>query len=249
MAKKNTQDMTVDELRAELKAEQDKTSALSAQKAEVDEALKVAKAIEKKAAQNDDGQLTEEQWAAAEKKFGMEREELERALAFHKAVSAPLYAKIHDADVERAAERNMATLTEKVKDKDREYPKYALHVKEFLADVSKADLADPAKAEKVMEKAVLFARGKARSLGGDNPGGNFEDRSAQGAGDGDANPNEHWGEVRTNFAPLTFMLEKLVPDEYRKLHKHPDPEQPGAVQINEKADWKAGIPQRAGTAA
>lgn len=238
---KKLEDMTAEELRTELKKEKDTTTRLEADKKAAEDR---ARAVEDAGREHGSGEPTDAQWLALEKRFGMDRDEIKRGWEFHRQLSAPLYAKIAQHEVKSAAEANVETLLDKAKAGDSQYPKYAAHVKEFLADVSASDLADPAKAEKLVDRAINFGRGKARTMGGDNPGGRIEDEGSRGDGKGTETPDEHWGAVKAEFAPLSFNLEKRVPDEYRAMHKHPDPAQKGAVQINETQEWKNQIPVR-----
>lgn len=232
--KKKLEEMSKEELQAELKSQQEATRVLEKEKSDL------AKAIE--AGKRDNDEPNEAQWGALEKKFDMTREELTRSYEFHRQAAAPLYAQLQRADIQRTAAANSATLIEKIKEADPQYPKFATHVKEYLADVSELEMADPEKAQKHLDRAVHFARGKARSLGGDNPGGQITDNTSPDKDD--TNPAEYWGEAKASFAPLTIVLEKRVEDDYRKLHQHPDPDQKGAIMVNEKAEWKRQTPQR-----
>lgn len=231
MAKK-LEEMSDKELREALKAEQEKTTILQEER----DTLK-----NQSRADNKD-EPSEEQWLAMETKFDMTREEIKKGFAMHRAIAAPLYAKINEGEVSRAAQANVSTLLEGVTRDDKQFPKYSLHVKEYLADVAQAELADPEKAKKHLDRAVHFARGKARSLGGENPGGPIQDNASPDK-DQDS-PDSYWGPVKAAFAPLTIMLKKLVPDEYRAAHQHPDPSQKGAIMVNEEAVWKEQVPQR-----
>ncbi len=40
--------------------------------------------------------------------------------------------------------------------------------------------------------------------------------------------------------PLTIVNEKLVPNDFRKRHQHP--EQKEGVRMNERERWKEGVP-------
>mgnify|MGYP001593859188 CR=1 FL=1 len=248
MAKKKLADMNADELRAELKAEQDKSDALQKDKERLDteakEAREKAEADDRRARADAEASRneapSEAQWVKLEEEYGMERTEIQKQWRFLQRAQAPLVAELNSYKARDAANDAVSQAKKHLLADDAQFPKYERFVDEYLGDIPMADKADPEKLKRHMDRAVHFARGKARSTDK-----NFREDvdSTRDSGSTQEEKDDaaaHFGEFQIAGMPLTITNNKLVPDDFRKRHQHP--EQREGVRMNEKARWKDQIP-------
>ena len=137
----------------------------------------------------------------------------------------------------------MRLAKEGLKVEDPQFPKFERFVDEYLNDLSASDKADPEKLKRHMDRAVHFARGKARST--DKSYREEEHETIRDAGatlDEKADAENRFGEFAIAGMPLTITNDKLVPDDFRKRHAHP--EQKEGVRMNERARWNEGVPKK-----
>jgi hypothetical protein len=185
-----------------------------------------------------DKEPSEDQWVSLEAKYEMTRDEIKKHWKLVTAANAGIASELNAYRLKDAANEITNAAKLKAAKADPQYPKYSDLVDEYLADLSLAERADPAKMEKHMDRAVNFARGKARAA--KRPGldtDTIRDNSGEDNKDG-----EGFGMMEISGLPLQINVEKKVPDDYRKLHTHP--ERPGAVLMNERQKWNDQIPKK-----
>ncbi len=182
---------------------------------------------------------TDEQWATLETKYDMTRDEIKKHWKLVTAANAGIAAELQGYRLKEAANSATEAAKRKAAKDDPQFPKYADLVDEFLADVPLGDKADPAKMEKHMDRAINYARGKARSSKRPDIDPPIRDGNE---GSGDDKKGEGFGRMEVSGLPLTIDIEKRVPDEYRKDHSHP--EKKDAVLMNERKKWNEQIPRK-----
>lgn len=248
MAKKKLADMTADELREALKAEQEKSDTLQKEKERKDEeareAREKAEAADRRARADADAarnsQPTEEQWLKLEEEYGMERAEISKQWRFLQKAQAPLVAELNSYKAREASNEAVSQAKKHLMADDAQFPKYERFVDEFLSDVPMADKADPEKLKRHLDRAVHYAKSKARSTDKSFREETDETRDAGVSQEDRDNATEGFGEFQISGMPLTIYNQKLVPDDYRKRHAHP--EQKEGVRMNERARWKDQVP-------
>jgi len=99
--------------------------------------------------------LPEDQREALEKHYGRSFDEIVRLTEQNER-----YAN-QQRETELRAKLNVRDAMDEVVDKDPQLHKAKAHIREYLEDVSDSDKADPAKLKRHMDKAVIYARGKA----------------------------------------------------------------------------------------
>lgn len=247
MAKKDLDKMDADELRTTLAAEREESAkAQEAHERRETERADAAKADEQRRQQlqsdrdrNVNAEPSEEQWATLETKYEMTRDEIKKHWKLVNAANAGIAAELQGYRLKDAATETTNAAKMKAAKADPQYSKYADLVDEYLADLTLAERADPARMEKHMDRAVNFARGKARSA--KRPG--IDENTIRDTGDSkDNKAGEGFGYMEVAGIPLQINVEKKVPDEYRKLHSHPERE--GAVLMNERQKWNEQIPKK-----
>lgn len=246
--KKKLAEMTKDELEAELEKERERSAKLQRdneraeeerERARKDEEARLARTrADVEASKN--AEPTEEQWVALEAEYEMDRKQIRAAWKIAQKANAPLHAELQTLRARDASSEAVRLAKEHIRANDPQLPKYERFVDEYLADIPMADKADPDKLKRHMERAVHFGRGKARAEkvlrdDGDETisegGGTEKEKEAAKSG---------FGEFAISGMPLTIKNERLVPDDFRKRHAHPDKD--GAVRMDEKARWKEQIP-------
>ncbi len=244
MKTKKADEMTADELRAALKAEQDKSDNLQKASERRDaEDAEDRKRAERTRADADAARAaapTEDQWVKLEEEYSMTRDEIQKQWKLIRRANAPLEAELGTYKAKEAAGEAVRAAKAAVKAEDAQFPKFEAHIDEYLADVPLAEKADPDRLKKHMDRAVHFARGKARSTDKTyrEDVDNTRDSGATQEEKDDA--AQGFGTFEISGMPLTVENQKLVPDDFRKRHQHP--EQKEGVRMNERARWKEGVP-------
>ena len=248
--KKDMSKMSADELREALKAEQDRSDTLQKDKERRDtEAAdrlrqdndRAARArADADAARNTEP--TEDQWVKLESEYDMTRDEIKKSWKLIQRTTAPLHAKLATYETRDAATEAVRLAKEGIKAEDPQFPKFERFVDEYLNDISLNDKADPERLKRHMDRAVHFARGKARSTDKSFREDPDETREAGQSDEDKANAEQGFGEFAVAGMPLTITNEKLVPDDFRKRHKHP--EQKEGVRMNERSRWNDGVPKK-----
>ncbi len=182
---------------------------------------------------------SEDQWVSLEAKYEMTRDEIKKHWKLVNAANAGIAAELQGYRLKDAATEATTAAKAKAAKSDPQFPKYADLVDEYLADVPLAERADPVKMEKHMDRAVNFARGKARSA--KRPGLD-QDTIRETGSEKDNKDGEGFGYMEVSGLPLQINVEKRVDDDFRKTHSHP--ERPGAVLMNERKKWNDQIPKK-----
>ena len=241
---------TLEDLQAQLKEEKAKSDRLQRESEErqrrQDEEARVrdretarAQADARAAAEQEP---STEQWEKLETEYGMTKEQIRSSWKIAQKVAGPIAAELAVYKGKEAASEAVRAAKASAAAADAQFPKYEAGVDEYLSDISVAEKSDPARLAKHMERAVLFAQGKARKSG------SFRD-SEQHDSTRDNMTDEQRDDAKAGFGahevdgiPLTIDIRKLVPDDFRK--RHADPQKEGAVRMNERATWNAGVPQK-----
>lgn len=251
MAKKDLSKMSPEELREALKAEQDRSDALQKDKEKRDQERETerAEAAERDrraradAAASASQAPTEDQWTKLESEYGMTRDEIQNQWKLIQRTTAPMMAELNTYKARDAANEAVRLAKEGLKVDDPQFPKFERFVDEYLSDLSVSDKADPEKLKRHMDRAVHFARGKARST--DKSYNQEESNQTRDSGttqEEKDNAAQGFGEFAIAGMPLTITNEKMVPDDFRKRHQHPD--QKEGVRMNERAHWNERIPKK-----
>ena len=178
MSKKNADDTTVEDLRAQLKEQQEKSDRLQKdnedrQRREDERTRSDAREAERVRAASAQAEPSEDQWGKLEEEYGMTRDQIRNTWKLAQRVAAPLAAELNTYKTRDAASEAFRTAKASAASADAQFPKYEAHVDEYIADVSLAEKADPLRLAKHMERAVLYAQGKARKGRGN---GRFKQR-------------------------------------------------------------------------
>ena len=251
MAKKDLSKMSPEELREALKAEQDRSDSLQKDKEardkEREDERKESAERERRARADAEAsraaEPSEEQWVKLESEYGMTRDAIQSQWKLIQRTTAPLVAELSTYKTRDAANEAVRLAKEGLKVEDPQFPKFERFVDEYLNDLSASDKADPEKLKRHMDRAVHFARGKARSTDK-----SYRDEDHDSTRDSGATQEEKdnaasgFGEFAIAGMPLTITNEKLVPDDFRKRHAHP--EQKEGVRMNERARWNEGVPKK-----
>jgi hypothetical protein len=189
---------------------------------------------------NTNQEPTDEQWGALETKYEMTRDEIKKHWKLVNAANAGIAAELQGYRLKDAASETTSAALRKAAKADPQFPKYADLVDEYLADLSLSEKADPVKMEKHMDRAVNYARGKARAA--KRPGIQDLDQTRDAGEGADNKDGEGFGMMEVAGLPLQIHVEKRVDDDFRKTHSHP--ERPGAVLMNERKKWNDQIPKK-----
>lgn len=248
--KKDLSKMSADELREALKAEQDRSDTLQKDKERRDQ-----EASDRQRADNDraararadaeaarSSEPTEDQWVKLEAEYDMTRDEIKKSWKLIQRTTAPLQAQLATYQTRDAATEAVRLAKEDIKAEDPQFPKFERFVDEYLADIPLADKADADRLKRHMDRAVHFARGKARATDKTFREDAEETRESGQTQEEKDNAAEHFGEFAIAGMPLTITNDKLVPDDFRKRHQHP--EQKEGVRMNERARWNEGVPKK-----
>lgn len=243
MAKKDLSKMTEAELRTELEAERTKSEALQKEnERRDDERRENERRARADAEAARDQAPTEEQWLKLEGEYGMTRDEIQKQWKLLSRATAPLQAELNTYRAKDAATEAVRLAKEGLKVDDPQFPKYERFVDEYLSDIPLSEKADPERLKRHMEKATHFARGKARSTDKEFRDDPESTRDSGVTAEERENAAQHFGEFAIAGMPLTITNEKLVPDDFRKRHAHPD--QKEGVRMNERARWNDGVPKK-----
>ncbi len=250
MKTKDLSKLSADELREALKAEQEKSDKLQRENEDKDN----ERERERRAAADRDARAradaaaaretepSEDQWVKLEAEYEMTRDEIKKSWKLLQRATAPLAAELATYKTRDAATEAVRLAKEGIKAEDPQFPKFERFVDEYLGDIPLADKADPDRLKRHMERAVHFARGKARATDK-----NFRE-DVETTRDTNQTPEERadaeagFGEFAIAGMPLTITNDKLVPDDFRKRHQHP--EQKEGVRMNERARWNEGVPKK-----
>lgn len=243
MSKKKIEELSKEELVAQLKTEQERSEKLQREKEQNDDARRKeeerASRLRADAEASKNNEPSEDQWLKLESEYEMTRDQIRSAWKIAQRVAAPLAAELHTFKTRDAAHEAVRVAKEQVRSEDPQFPKFERFVDEYLGDVSISDKADPEKLKKHLDRAVHFARSKARA---DKAFRDEEIERTRDEGSKEENDDakEGFGSFSISGMPLTIENQKLVPDDFRKRHAHP--ELKGAVRMDEKQRWKEGIP-------
>lgn len=248
--KRDLSKMSPDELRTALKEEQEKSDKLQQDKERRDQEAQDRLRDEK--ARNDrarsdaeaarNAEPSEDQWLKLEAEYGKTRDEIKSDWKLIQRTVAPLQAELNTYRTRDAAVEAVRLAKEGMKAEDPQFPKFERFVDEYLSDIPLADKADPDRLKRHMDRAVHFARGKARATDKsfrEDPDETRESGASQEEKDSAA---EGFGEFAIAGMPLTITNEKMVPDDFRKRHAHP--EQKEGVRMNERARWNDNTPKK-----
>lgn len=237
---------TMEDLRTQLKLEQDRSAILQRdnedrQRRADDQARRDSDEVSRLRNASVNAEPSEEQWVKLEEEYAMTRDVIRNTWKLTQRANAPLVAELQTYRSKDAAADAVRSAKSAAALADPQFSKYEPHVDEYLADISAAEKSDPKSMAKHMDRAINYALGKARKTG------TFRDSSTDPIKDGrtqeqkDEN-TQGFGSHEISGIPLTINVEKRVPDDYRKVHAHPEKE--GAVRMNERATWNAGIPTK-----
>lgn len=250
MAKKDLSKLSADELRAELAKEQDRSDTLQREKEQRDErdaqdrrdrdARDARARADAEASRN--AEPTEDQWVKLEAEYGMTRDEIKKSWKLIQRTTLPLQAKLATYETRDAATEAVRLAKEGIKAEDPQFPKFERFVDEYLNDIPLADKADADRLKRHMDRAVHYARGKARATDKTFREDPDETRDTGATAEEKANAEQGFGEFAIAGMPLTIQNDKLVPDDFRKRHQHP--EQKEGVRMNERARWNEGVPKK-----
>jgi len=250
MSKKDLSKLTPEQLREELAKEQERSDALQREKEQRDErdaqerrdreAREARARADAEAARNTEP--TDEQWVKLEAEYGMTREEIKAAWKIAQRVAAPLAAELNTYKTRDAASEAVRLAKEHIKAEDPQFPKFERFVDEYLGDIPLADKANPEALKRHMDRAVHFARGKARSTDKTFREDVETTRDDGRTAEEKADAEQGFGEFAVSGMPLTIVNDKLVPDDFRKRHAHP--EQKEGVRMNMRAQWNDAVPKK-----
>ena len=161
--------------------------------------------------------LGDEDWKHLEEKFGRTRSEILTQVEAQESNRRSL-----DLD----ARLKVADALDELTEKDPQFNKFKSYLKEYLADVPMEDKLDPAKLQRHMDKAKVYARGKAAEKGGFVP--SKSDSSGNGSGqrgnkgpsptpDADDDDSDTEGEVKPNQTVEIGKLKLKIGDLPEKL--------------------------------
>ncbi len=242
--------MSPDELRVALKAEEEKSDKLQQDKERRDQEAQ-DRAREDKARQDRtradadaarNSEPSEDQWLKLEAEYDMPRDDIKKSWKLIQRTTAPLQAELNTYRTRDAAQEAVRLAKDGIKAEDPQFPKFERFVDEYLSDIPLADKANPESLKRHMDRALHFARGKARATDKNFREEVDETRDTGATGEEKANAEQGFGEFAIAGMPLTITNEKLVPDDFRKRHAHPD--QKEGVRMNERARWNDGVPKK-----
>jgi hypothetical protein len=237
---------SVEDLRAQLIAEKAKSDQLqkdneNRQRSENERIKREEDERERQRLSAASSEPTEEQWVKLEEEYGMTRDGIRSSWKIAQKVAAPLTAELQGYRVKEAAQEAVRVAKSAALASDPQFPKYEGFVDEYLADVPAYEKSDKNLMAKHMDRALNFAQGKARRAPGfrEQPSDSPKDGLTQEQKDDAA---AGFGSHEISGIPLTINIEKRVPDDFRKLHAHPDKE--GGVRMNERSKWNESIPKK-----
>lgn len=245
MAKKKETEMTADELREELRLSREKSDTMQKDQERKDQEREDARKREDRVKADAEAakttEISEETWLKLEDEYGMDRKAIGAAWKIANRANAPLVAQLNSYKAKEAAGEAILAAKNKVREEDPQFPKYERLVDEYMADVPLAEKADPERMAKHMDRAVHFAKGKARATDKSYREEELDSTREAGASKEELeDAKDHFGSFSFSGMPLTIDNQKLVPDDFRKRHAHPEIK--GAVRMDEKARWKDGVP-------
>lgn len=247
MANKDLSKISADDLRVALKEEQDRSDVLQKDKESRDAADAARQRDDNARARADSAaarsaEPSEDQWVKLESEYDMTRDEIKKSWKLIQNTTRPLQAAIATYQTRDAAAEAVRLAKEGVKAQDPQFPKFERFVDEYLSDIPLSDKADPDIMKRHMDRAVHFAKGKARATDKNFREDHDETREIGVSADEKANADQGFGEFAIAGMPLTITNEKLVPDDFRKRHSHPD--QKEGVRMNERSRWAEGVPKK-----
>jgi hypothetical protein len=250
MAKKDLSKLSAEELRIELAKEQDRSDSLQREKEQRDERdVQERREREQResrtradAEASRNAEPTEDQWVKLESEYDMTRDEIKKSWKLIQRTTLPLQAKLATYETRDAATEAVRLAKEGIKAEDPQFPKFERFVDEYLGDVPLAEKADAERLKRHMDRAVHYARGKARSTDKTFREDPENTREAGQTDEEKSNSEQGFGEFAIAGMPLTITNDKLVPDDFRKRHQHP--EQKEGVRMNERSRWNDGVPKK-----
>lgn len=250
MAKKDLSKLSADDLRIELEAERTKSDTLQREKEQRDErdaqdrrdrdARDARARADAEASRN--AEPTEDQWVKLEAEYDMTRDEIKKSWKLIQRTTLPLQAKLATYETRDAAQEAVRLAKEGIKAEDPQFPKFERFVDEYLNDIPLADKANADSLKRHMDRAVHFARGKARATDKTFREDPETTRESNQSPEEKADAEAGFGTFEIAGMPLTVQNDKLVPDDFRKRHQHP--EQKEGVRMNERARWAEGVPKK-----
>lgn len=249
MSKKDFSKLTPEQLRAELEKQQEISDRLQREKEERDRLEDQRRDEERRAEERRradaeaarSAEPTEEQWTKLESEYGMTRDEIRASWKLIQRATAPLQAEIGTYKAREAAAEAVRLAKENFRADDPQFPKYERFVDEYLGDVPLAEKADPEKLKKHLDRAVNYAQGKARKT--DKSFREDVETIRDGASPEEkADAEQGFGEFAVAGMPLTITNDKLVPDDFRRRHAHP--EQKEGVRMNMRHQWNEQVPKK-----
>lgn len=223
--KKELSEMNEEELRAELDSVRSQPPAPSAQPVVTPAAP---------------AEMSEEQWGVLEEQTGMSRQQIIATNNISEFHTKPLREENAALRQQLGSDKNVKAALNKAKSEDAEYPKYATHVQTYIDRLPEATKADPVKLAEEMKFAVGYAKGQVprkgdnvEPFGGERFGENGGGEGAKGSDEDKYFNTVHMSKDHT----VRMTTEKLVSDEFRDAHRHPEIE--GGVSIKQGLEWKA----------
>lgn len=202
----------------------------------IEEQTEESQPEETPSAPTDNSNVSEEQWQAMEAKFGMDRDQIKSVWNIQQAAMAPVLNELHELKKEKAINKNIQTVMGEAA-KTPQYAKLRPHIEEYMADVPDEVKADPARLKKEVEKAIRYAKGSVPVA----DRGEFTQETPlhdEGGEVQEVSGEDKFFGVHTDANHKTRLeVIPLVDKDYRKQNTHP--ENPGGVQINERAEWDA----------
>lgn len=250
MAKRDLSKLSADELRAELAKQEDRSDTLQREKEQRDErdAQERRDRDQRDARTRADAEASrnaepsEDQWLKLEAEYGKTRDEIKSDWKLIQRITLPLQAKLATYETRDAAQEAVRLAKEGIKAEDPQFPKFERFVDEYLADIPLADKANADSLKRHMDRAVHFARGKARATDKNFREDTETIRESGASAEEKADAEAGFGTFEIAGMPLTVQNDKLVPDDFRKRHQHP--EQKEGVRMNERARWNDGVPKK-----
>lgn len=152
---------------------------------------------------------------------------------------APALAQTAALQQELQIEKSVLRAKKEAAASDNQFGKLEVYVDEYLDGVSPADKLDPVKLKAHLERASFYARGKMGTKApviARKPLSTIKDETKD--------ETVETAEIFANReGTIKIPYKPLVPAAYRRANA--DPEIPGAVRINETADWDSMTPKRA----
>jgi len=168
-------------------------------------------------------------------------EAMEATIRLANGMTAPIQAKLDALEKAGAVDKRVSVAKKVAASDEPQFSKLEGHVDEYMQDVSVEDKLDPDKLDRHLKRAMVYARG---ALGAKAPTRRAPVASPKPAAKEDTvetEGNEYFGVHSDSGGKFRMVTKKLVPDDYRKRHTHPEID--GGVKIDSTDEWEQAMPR------